>query len=171
MIVVLIGVSGSGKTIVGQALSALTSWSFLDADDYHSEANVAKMSRGEALNDGDRAPWLNTLCKVIGSQIQKGENTVLACSALKRAYRLQLSEPAPQSIYFVYLKVSLEVLQTRLKKRQNHFMKSEMLLSQLEALEEPNESEALIVQVQSDSSPEALALSIENKLNYLSTGV
>jgi gluconokinase len=167
MIVVLIGVSGSGKTSVGQSLSALMGWSFLDADDYHSEANVAKMSRGEALNDGDRAPWLDTLCAVIESQICKGEDTILACSALKKSYRSQLSEVDPQFIYFVYLKVSSELLQTRLEERQDHFMKPAMLRSQLKALEEPNESEAIIVQVQADSSPEALADFIQRKLKHL----
>jgi gluconokinase len=164
VILIVIGVSGSGKTSVGQDLGTLMGWSFLDADDYHPEANIAKMSRGEPLNDADRAPWLNTLCEVIESQIQKGEDTILACSALKKSYRAQLSQAHPKSVCFAYLKVSPELLQERMKQRKDHFMKSAMLLSQLETLEEPETSEALTVDVQADASPEMLAAYIRNQL-------
>jgi gluconokinase len=163
VILILIGVSGSGKTIVGQALSKLMGWSFLDADDYHSEANIAKMSCGEPLNEADRAPWLNVLYEVIGSQIQKGEDTILACSALKKSYRAQLSQAHPKSVRFLYLKVPTELLQERMKRRKDHFMKSAMLLSQLETLEEPNTSEALTIEVQADDSPEMIAAYIRNE--------
>jgi gluconokinase len=166
MILILIGVSGSGKTSVGQALSRLTGWSFLDADDYHSKANIAKMSRGQPLDDADRTPWLNTLCEVIELQIQKGKDTVLACSALKKSYRAQLSQAHPKLVCFAYLKVPLEVLQERMKQRKDHFMKSKMLLSQLETLEEPDISEALAVDVQANTSPEMLAAFIRNQLLF-----
>jgi gluconokinase len=165
MIVVLIGVSGSGKTSVGKALSTLTGWSFLDADDYHSEVNIAKMSRGEPLNDEDRAGWLEVLSEVIQEQIEKGEETILACSALKKVYRSQLSQADPQAVHFVYLKVSTKLLQARLEQRQNHFMKTEMLRSQLGDLEEPKTDEALIVKVQTETSPEVIAVYIQNKLS------
>jgi gluconokinase len=165
MIVVLIGVSGSGKTSVGKALSALTGWSFLDADDYHSDVNIAKMSRGEPLNDEDRADWLKTLSGVIKTQIEKGEETVLACSALKASYRLQLAQAAPQAVSFVYLKVFPRLLQARLEQRQNHFMKTDMLRSQLKDLEEPRADEALIVEIQTESTPEVIAVYIQNKLS------
>jgi gluconokinase len=165
MIIVLVGVSGSGKTSVGQALSAQAGWVFLDADDYHPEANIAKMSRGEPLNDVDRAPWLETLRGVIETQIKKGENTILACSALKKSYRLRLSQTSPQSVRFVYLKVSQQLLEARLEKREGHFMKSKMLQSQLEDLEEPTIDEAYVVEVQGDISPESLAIGIQNLLD------
>lgn len=165
MIVVLIGVAGSGKTTIGKALSALTGWSFLDADDYHSDANIAKMSHGEPLNDEDRASWLNTLCKVIGEQLRKGENTVLACSALKKSYRTQIAQADPKSVCFVYLKVPPELLQVRLEQRRNHFMKTDMLRSQLKDLEEPRADEALIVEIQTETSPEMIAVYIRNKLS------
>jgi gluconokinase len=165
MIIVLVGVSGSGKTSVGQALSQRMHWVFLDADDYHPESNIAKMSRGEPLNDGDRAPWLEKLQGVIETQIQKGESTILACSALKKSYRVKLSQTRPQSVYFVYLKVSQELLEARLEKREGHFMKSRMLHSQLEDLEEPTVDEAYVVEVQEDISPESLAIAIQSFLN------
>jgi gluconokinase len=98
-------------------LSALTGWSFLDADDYHSAANIAKMSRGEALDDADRAPWLDTLSGVIKDKIDRGEDTILACSALKKSYRSQLAQADPSSVRFVYLKVPPDLLQQRLKER------------------------------------------------------
>jgi gluconokinase len=164
MILILMGVSGSGKTRVGQVLSTQMGWSFLDADDYHSEANIAKMSRGEPLSDADRSPWLNTLCEVIESQIQKGKDTILACSALKKSYRAQLSQAHPKSVHFAYLKVAPELLQERMKQRKDHFMKSAMLLSQLETLEEPDTSESLTVDVQADASPEMLAAYIRSQL-------
>jgi gluconokinase len=157
MIVVLIGVSGSGKTSVGKALSALTGWSFLDADDYHSKANIAKMSRGEPLNDGDRASWLNTLSTVIKERIEKGEKTILACSALKKSYRLQLSQADPQAVRFIYLKVSPKLLQS---------MKTSMLQSQLNDLEEPKANAAFIVKIQTETSPEVIAIYIKNKLPF-----
>jgi gluconokinase len=166
MIVVLIGVSGSGKTSVGKALSALTGWSFLDADDYHSKANIAKMSRGEPLNDGDRASWLNTLSTVIKERIEKSEKTILACSALKKSYRLQLSQADPQAVRFIYLKVSPKLLQARLEQRQNHFMKTSMLQSQLNDLEEPKANAAFIVKIQTETSPEVIAIYIQNKLPF-----
>jgi gluconokinase len=165
MIIILIGVSGSGKTSIGKALSALTGWSFLDADDYHSKANIAKMSRGEPLNDGDRAPWLNTLSEVIKEQIERGEQTILACSALKKSYRLQLSQANLQAVHFVYLKVSPKLLQKRLEQRQNHFMKMSMLNSQLNDLEEPKADTALIVEIQTKTSPDVIAVYIQNKLS------
>lgn len=165
MIIILMGVAGSGKTRVGQALSKLTGWLFLDADNYHSQASIDKMSRHEPLSDADRAPWLNTLSSIIETQLKQDENTILACSALKHAYRTQLSQPNPQDVYFVYLKVSLELLKLRLTQRQGHFMQPTMLLSQLETLEEPKADEALIVDVQAHATPEMLASYIQTKLD------
>jgi gluconokinase len=164
MVIIIIGVAGSGKTSVGKALSALTGWTFVDADDYHSDANIAKMSRGEPLSDADRAPWLDRLQAVITEKIDRGENTILACSALKQAYRSHLSYPHPQAVHFVYLKVPPELLQERLKQRSDHFMKLPMLASQLKILEEPQPDEATIVRVGADASPEMLAADIQHQL-------
>lgn len=166
MIIVLVGVSGSGKTSVGQALSKRTGWTLLDADNYHPESNIARMSRSEPLNDTDRAPWLETLRGVIEAQIQKGENTILACSALKKSYRLQLSQTRPKSVHFVYLKVSQQLLEARLERRKGHFMKSRMLHSQLEDLEEPTTDEAYVVEVQENMSPDSLATAIQSLLDH-----
>jgi gluconokinase len=167
MVIVLIGVSGSRKTSIGQALRVLTGCSFLDADDYHSSENIAKMSRGEALTDADRLRWLNILSEVIENQIKRGEQTILACSALKKSYRVQLTRSNLAHIHFVYLQVAPELLEARLKQRQGHFMSPELLLSQLETLEEPTADEATIVRVQTETSPETIALYIHNKLEHL----
>lgn len=158
------GVSGSGKTQVGKALSVLTGWLFLDGDDFHSAANIAKMSRGEPLNDADRLPWLDTLGAIVTEQIDLGENIILACSALKQSYRERLSSFKPQQIRFVYLKVPTELLQERLNQRHDHFMKSQMLSSQLATLEEPHPSTAMIICGQSDPIPKEIALDIYHRL-------
>jgi gluconokinase len=157
VIIILLGVSGSGKTTVGQALSTLLGWPFLDADDYHPKANLAKMSRGEPLTDADRAPWLETLRTEIAVRLARDEEAILACSALKKAYRQKL-QVDPAQVRFVYLKVSPELLQKRLERRPEHFMKPSMLRSQLEALEEPLPSEALTVEVKLDNDPDPATL-------------
>ncbi len=163
MIVIVIGVSGSGKTTVGQALSVLAGWSFLDADDYHPEANVAKMSRGEPLTDADRAPWLEILRTEIAARLARGEDAILACSALKKAYRQQL-QVDPARVRFVYLKVSPKLLQKRLEQRPDHFMKSSMLRSQLETLEEPDKGEAFTLKVTKKVTSTELAMEIQAHL-------
>jgi gluconokinase len=163
VIIILLGVSGSGKTTVGQALSALTGWTFLDADDYHPPANVEKMSGGEPLTDADRAPWLEILRTEIATRLKRGENAILACSALKKAYRQQL-QVDPAQVRFVYLKVSPDLLQQRLEQRKDHFMKSSMLSSQLETLEEPDSTEALTVEVTDKHAPTEWARDIQAHL-------
>lgn len=168
MVIVIMGVAGSGKTSVGKALSVLTGWLFLDADAYHSDANIAKMARGEPLSDADRAPWLDRLQAVITEKIDRGEHLILACSALKQAYRSQLRSPDPHSVHFVYLKVSPELLQERLQQRCDHFMQLQMLDSQLATLEEPQPDEATIVPVRSTAAPHMLAADIQRQLQHRS---
>ena len=135
MIVLLMGVSGAGKTTVGTVLAAQLGWEFADADDYHSAANVEKMRNGIPLTDADREPWLESLRSLIVAWIAAGKSGVLACSALKQAYRDRLMVGA--SVRVVYLKADRELLRERLLLRRGHYMKEGMLESQIATLEEP----------------------------------
>jgi len=138
-VIVVMGVAGSGKSTVARALADELGVTFLDADDFHSPANVAKMARGEALDDSDREGWLASLRARIDEVLAHGERAVLACSALKRAYRDKLGVGSP-GIVLVYIKGSFELIRERMLQRTGHFMKDSMLASQFAALEEPNEA-------------------------------
>ncbi|HTJ79993.1 MAG TPA: gluconokinase, GntK/IdnK-type [Rariglobus sp.] len=135
-IFLLMGVSGSGKTTIGTLLSQTLGWRFTDADDFHPPANIAKMSAGIPLTDEDRAPWLAALKAHIDARLSAGENTVVACSALKKAYRNTLMAD-PGQVKLIYLRGSRELLHQRLLRRTGHFMKPAMLDSQIDALEVP----------------------------------
>jgi len=139
MILVVMGAAGAGKTTVGKLLAGRLGWTFVDADDLHPPENVAKMAAGVPLTDADRQPWLDLLRTSIEQAAAADENLVLACSALKEAYRQFLAGTSPPP-RFVYLKASAELLRQRLAARQGHFMKQRMIESQLEALEEPGEA-------------------------------
>jgi gluconokinase len=143
MVVVLMGVTGSGKTTVGRILADRLAWEFVDGDDFHSSANKEKMRRGTPLTDADRQPWLEALRGVVLDWLQRGSDGVLACSALKRSYREQLR--AGTDVKFIYLKGDDEVLEQRLRGRAGHFAGPDLLASQLERLEEPGEAEAVTV--------------------------
>lgn len=134
--VVVMGVSGSGKTTVGLALAERLGVPFYDADAYHPQANIAKMASGVPLDDGDRAPWLERLRALIAEQLARGRSGVLACSALKRSYR-EILASAGEGVVFLYLEGSPELLEARLREREGHYMKAGMLASQFEALEPP----------------------------------
>jgi gluconokinase len=136
MIILVMGVSGSGKTSIGKRLAEALGWSFFDADDFHPPANVEKMGQGVPLNDRDRAPWLAILQRAIAQWLQEGKNVVLACSLLKASYRHQLCVD-PDQVQLVYLQGSFSLIQQRLADRQGHFMKVQMLKSQFADLEEP----------------------------------
>lgn len=143
MIVIIMGVAGSGKTTVAKVLARHLHWEFRDADAYHSKENVEKMSNGIALTDEDRKPWLEAMRNDIETWIASGRNMILACSALKKNYRniLMVHNDAQR---FVYLKGPAQLFEARLARRKAHFMKQNMLASQFEALEEPDSSEATI---------------------------
>ena len=129
------GVSGSGKTTLGKALAADLSRPFFDADDFHPEANVAKMRKGEPLNDDDRWPWLSLLNSVLNEHLQEG--CVLACSALKESYRRLLFESLEEHLLLVYLKGEYAYIHQRMQARKNHYMPATLLQSQFDTLEEP----------------------------------
>jgi 6-phosphogluconolactonase len=143
MVIVIVGVSGSGKTTVGTMLAAAMKCPFLEGDSLHSKENIVKMSHGVPLTDTDRGSWLAAIHARILDSIQRGQDLVVACSALKQQYRRVLAKDAP--IVWVYLKGSPAVIRARLKQRPNHFMKEDLLESQFDALEEPGD--ALVVNV------------------------
>lgn len=154
MVVVVMGVAGAGKTTVGKLLAAELGWEFADADDFHSMTNIEKMRSGQPLTDADRAPWLATLRAKIESWISAKVNGVLACSALKHAYREQLI--VGPEVRVAYLKGHEAVLRERLRSRQGHYMREEMLASQLAALEEPRD--AITVDISAGSSAAVAAI-------------
>lgn len=135
--IVLMGVSGCGKTSVGQSLSDELGWLFYDGDDFHFPVEVDKMSKGMPLNDQDRAPWLAVLSDLIAEQLQAGENLILACSALKKKYRQQL-RMGNKGLVFVYLEGDFDLIWSRVQTRNDHFMKPDMLKSQIDILETPS---------------------------------
>jgi gluconokinase len=159
VIIVLMGVSGSGKTTVGKVLAAELGWSFYEGDDFHSAASVEKMGRGIALTDEDRRPWLAALRALIERCLEKQENAVLACSALKQAYR-QVLRGDDAHVVFVYLEAPPELLAARLEHRAGHYAKRDLLPSQLATLEEPRDA----VVVDASAAPEEIVGVIRARL-------
>jgi gluconokinase len=167
LIVIGMGVAGSGKTTVGRLLAHKLGWQFADADDFHPPENKDKISRGSALTDADRAPWLAAMRSAIVQWNAAGESVVLACSALKRSYRAEL-RVGP--VRFVYLKGDSALLLERLRSRHGHFADEKILASQLATLEEPCNDEASAsglgtITVPIDRSPEEVVSAIVAKLN------
>lgn len=146
MIVIVMGVAGSGKTTVGQALAAATGWEFSDADLFHSATALEKMARGESLTDEDRTPWLETMQDAIALWLKENKNIILACSALKASYR-QILGGDDSRVKFIYLRGSYELIQQRLRDRIGHFMKADLLPSQFDTLEEPTATQAFYVDI------------------------
>ncbi len=155
MIIIVMGVSGSGKTTIGKLLADTLEWEFSDADTFHSPENVEKMRRGIPLSEADRMPWLQDLQTAIKHWLQENKNVVLACSALKDSYRQILVLDSDRSanangdsfanakgerIKLVYLKGSYELIQMRLQERSNHYMSEKLLNSQFYTLEEPSDT-------------------------------
>ena len=161
MIILLMGPAGSGKTTVGELLAARLSWQFADGDDFHPPANIEKMSRGIPLNDEDRLPWLKSIRDAVQQWEALGRNAVIACSALKRSYRDLLGiGPNATNVKLVYLKGSYDLLLERLHSRKGHYMKEQMLASQLGDLEEP--TDALTIDI--SNSPQQIVSEIRKQL-------
>jgi gluconokinase len=159
MVIVIMGVSGAGKTTIGSLLADQLGWSFCDADDYHSEANKEKMARGDALTDEDRAGWLADLRELISREIGASRNIVLACSALKESYRERLQ--VSNQVRFVHLRGTIAQIEERMRLRRDHFMKPGMLQSQFEILEDTGH--AVIVDI--CNTPDQIVQFITKELN------
>ena len=144
MIVVVAGVSGSGKSTVGSLLAGRMDWPFTDADALHPAANIAKMRAGHPLTDADRRPWLAAVAARMDEYASAGESAVLACSALKRSYREELLAGRPAA-RMVFLHAAREVLEARLRARHGHFFPAALLDSQLADLESPQPAEQVLV--------------------------
>lgn len=159
MVVLVMGVSGSGKTTIGKNLAARMKCEFADADDFHPQANVEKMRAGVPLDDADRLPWLDALGQLIVAHLTGGRDLVLACSALKHAYRKRLMTDDRQ-VKLVYLKGDYELIARRLAARENHYMNPRLLESQFATLEEPTDA----ITVNIAAKPEEITTQIEHLL-------
>lgn len=160
---VIMGVSGSGKTTISTLLSEHLGWIAAEADEFHPEANIAKMSSGTPLTDDDRWPWLDSIKNWMDTQAENGRSTIVTCSALKRVYRDVLGTAAGQ-VHFVHLNGSADVLRERMKTRSGHFMPPSLLPSQINTLEPLADDEPGIV-VDILHSPAELADEILNRLH------
>ena len=159
VVIVIMGVSGAGKTAVGTILAEMLGAACEDGDDFHPPANVEKMRHGIPLNDEDRAPWLKALAKAIDRWIEQGEDVVLSCSALKQAYRDVLIGEK-KDIRLVYLKGDEETIRKRIEKRRGHFFDARLLANQFAILEEPSDA----ITVAAHGSPRSIASAIYARL-------
>ena len=167
MIIVIFGVSGAGKTTVGKMLAEQLAWRFLEADDFHPAANIEKMHSGHPLTDGDRWPWLERLRQQIEQLLSPGENAVLACSALKRAYRDRLR--VSDEVKFVFLRGDYALVEKQLRSRHRHFMNTALLQSQFDDLEQPRADENVST-IELGRTPEEIVERITAKLKLAGSG-
>jgi len=158
VVVIIMGTTGAGKTTIGTMLAKQLNWEFGDADTFHPPANIEKMSHGIPLNDSDRAPWLEAMRKAILGWIAAGKNVVLACSALKRAYRREL-RPSPE-VKIIYLKGNHALFAERIRQRHGHFAGEGILAGQFADLEEPDDA----ITVDAAKSPEEIVAGIRKQL-------
>ena len=160
-VIVVMGVAGAGKTTVGRALADALGWSFIEADDYHSAENVALMRRGIALSDEDRMPWLAAVRGAIAATLARSGRAVVACSALKHAYRVALAAAnATQSVRFVFLDASEDLVRERLAARRGHYAGAALVESQLATLERPRDA----IRLNAADTPAALVAEVRAAL-------
>lgn len=160
LVILVMGVSGSGKTTIGRLLAEQVGWHFADADDVHPPGNRDKLATGIPLTDEDRRPWLDVLRSMIAGWIEQRRPTVLACSALKAAYRRHVVQGWEDLVRWVYLKGDVDLITRRMAARTDHFMHRDLLANQFDTLEEP--ADALVVDI--DESPDRIAASIRSVL-------
>jgi gluconokinase len=159
VVVIIMGATGAGKTTIGTMLAAQLNWEFADADTFHPRANIEKMSHGTPLDDADRVPWLEAMRKAILEWIAAGKNVVLACSALKRAYRDELC-PSPE-VRIVYLRGDYALFAERIRQRHGHFAGEGILAGQFTDLEEPADA----ITIDAAKSPEQIVAEIRKRLS------
>jgi carbohydrate kinase (thermoresistant glucokinase family) len=159
LILIITGVSGSGKTTVGKLLAQQMNWPFYEGDDFHPPANIEKMKSGHPLTDEDRMPWLKSMRKLIEKLIAEKRSSVIACSALQESYRKILSDDLSE-VWFVFLQATYEQIYPRMITRHGHFMPAELLKSQFDALEPPEDATV----VDASQSPDTIAAEIRKAL-------
>lgn len=164
--IIVMGVSGSGKSSIGEKLAEALSLRFIEGDQLHLASNVEKMSKGIPLTDADRMPWLDLIGEAMKAALAKGDGVIVSCSALKRIYRERLRVAAGGNLFFVYLEGSKELLSERMGHRSGHFMPTSLLESQLETLEVPT-GEPGVVTVDIDDTIEDIAEEARKKLASL----
>lgn len=161
--IVVMGVSGAGKSTVGRLIAARLDCPFRDADSFHPRANIEKMSRGEPLTDADRWPWLDAIAAWIAEHRAAGTTCVVTCSALKRVYRDIVTDKQRADVRLVYLKGGFDLIAARLAARTDHFMPPALLKSQFDTLEEPRGDERAIT-AEIDGTPEEIAEAVVRQL-------
>jgi gluconokinase len=159
VIVIIMGVAGAGKTTIGALLAKRLGWLFVDADSFHSPANIEKIKKGTALDEADREPWLDAIREAELQWSEEKRNVILACSALRRSYRKKL-DVGPEAT-FVYLKGSKELISQRLNSRKGHFAGRALLSSQFSTLEEPQDA----ITIEVEKSPEEIVREVLARLN------
>ena len=162
MVVMIFGVSGAGKTTVGELLARELGWHFLEADEFHPASNIEKMRSGHPLTDEDRAPWLQRLREQINRSLAADENAVLACSALKRKYRQRLR--VNDEVKLVFLRGSYALISEQLSHRRGHFFDPPLLQSQFDDLEEPQPDESALT-IELGRTPQELGKEIKEGLH------
>jgi gluconokinase len=167
VIIIVFGVSGAGKTTIARLLAKQLGWRFYEGDDFHPRANIDKMRSGRPLTDEDRWPWLERLRDQITSSLTAKENAVVACSALKRAYRERLR--INENVKFVFLRGDYRVIENTLRRRSDHFMNPALLKSQFADLEEPRPEEHVLT-LELGRAPEELVNQIKTKLRPAGSG-